>query len=386
MDIIKEEYIVLNKKNIPRLNINGFYWYPLTYFFKNALERHYKAKDFVDTQIDKYMQVISYKFPNARSENRTWFINEEGLKKILKNIKTGFNCNDDREYKKDLLLDEACILFKVKRKNKQTIYSKIDYTKLDYGWWLKDVFYFDNDLNEDTIWKFCPKCQRYFPNNNKYFGSHKSRQKNLMLHSTCKECENKEIICDNEDINKIKNNCNSWIINEYINKNYYEVFKYFVKDKKGYNLSIFNDMSIIIPMIEKIKEDKNFDLSNYYLLYFSQSLDIPLNILKSSAEIYNLKIGINYPLIEDKKKSLKKITKKETITLFNKTFKLVIKPDKLSFLNCNPVLGVVTPKGLNIICCKDMPKSSRINYYKFSNYDIDMQEIIKKIKKQGGTK
>ena len=61
-----ESHITLNNHQIPKLtDKEGINWYPITYFFKNALNRTSKAQDFVETRIDKYMQVIIYRFPKA---------------------------------------------------------------------------------------------------------------------------------------------------------------------------------------------------------------------------------------------------------------------------------------------------------------------------------
>lgn len=382
----EESYIIMNKNKIPKLiDTEGIEWYPLTYLFNKGLARHYKAKDFVETNVEKYMQVLWYKFEKSNSINRTWFINSNGVKYILRNIKTSFSNNPELDYKKEILLDEAFIAFGINRKNRELIYAKLDWNKVNYGEWIKYCFNSDKDLTSDTIWRWCEKCHRYFPYTTNYFGSHKSRQKNTIMHTTCKECEGLDFISSDANVNAMRENLDTSFIPLYLEKNYYELFKHLVIANKNYNISVFNDYLLVTNLISKIKEDKDFDPGDYYMQYFSHALDISFERLKETILKSNIKIGTKSPLEEDKKKSHKRINMKEYKQMFYNSFQCVIDKEKLCCLPGKPVIGVITPKGLNVILKEDI-KIPKVNCYEYYPYRTDVEKLIKKIKRQGGIK
>lgn len=385
-DNYEENYIIINKNKIPKLtDKDGINWYPLTYLFDKGLYRKYKAKDFVETIVERYMQVIWYKFERSNAINRTWFINENGVKHIIRNIKTSFSNNPALDYKKELLLDEAFLVFGIKRKNRRIMYAKLDWHKLSYGDWIQYCFHSDKDLTVDTIWKWCEGCQRYFPYSTKYFGTHRSSKKNVVMHALCKECEGKPFISDDPNVNTMRKNKDTKLIPLYLEKNYYELFKWLVIADKNYNISIFNDYLYVTNLIIRIKEDEEFDSGDYYIQYFSHALNISFEKLKETIQKSNIKIGLKAPLEEDKKKSHKMLNMKQYKRMFYKNFQCVIDKTKLSCLPGHPVLGIITPKGLNVIL-KEKVKIPKVNCYEYYPYKTDVEQLVKTIKRQGGIK
>lgn len=381
-----ESHITLNNHQIPKLtDKEGINWYPITYFFKNALNRKYKAKDFVETRIDKYMQVIIYRFPKAGYMYKTWFINETGLKIILRNIKTSFVGNIEKAYEKELLLDDACNLFNVKRKERQIIYAKINYETLTYPKWIMTCFETDTSLNKDTIWKWCRNCGRYFPNTKKYFPYHVSGHNNVITHDECKECSGKMFLSDNKDLNALKKHHDSRLIKEYQEGNFFFIMKKFVLNQKGYNLSIFNNRNRMIRFLKEIKNEPDFDSGYYFVSYIAKGLKVPYEAIRKLAEELSIPIGLKSPLEEDKQNSKRKLTQPQFERLLRRTFLCTIDKSKIKFFPGNPIMGIVTPAGLNVIFKEDI-KITKINCYKYSPYINDIRHLIKVIKMQGGKK
>ena len=76
---------------------------------------------------------------------------------------------------------------------------------------------------------------------------------------------------------------------------------------------------------------------------------------------------------------------KEYEQMFYNSFQCVIGKEKLCCLPGNPVIGVITPKGLNVILRENI-KIPKVNCYEYYPYKTDVEKLIKKIKRQGGIK
>lgn len=352
-----ETYFVLNYKQIPRLtDKDGVSWYPLSYFLKKGMNTTLRAKRYANSVFeDKYMKVIIYKFKYAHSKSMTWFVNEEGLKLLLKNFKTVYSKGKnakERTIRKDMILDEACQLFKVRRNCNNAIYRKLDYRKLHYGKWLSFVFRTDQDLRYDTPFRKCAYCHRWFPYTEKYFGVRYKRRKNgtvKLLKTYCKECNGEQFHSDNKDVERLKKLGHINYIYHYLNRDWYTLFKKAIFYDANLKLKIFNNPLIISDCIMRVREDDRFDLEDYYIQFFTSRLNIPFTKIKDELTARKFKIGKYKALPEDYAKSKRLYTLAAFKAKFRRKFKYVVQPGQLRFLPGEPIIGLITFRGLVVI-------------------------------------
>nr|DAK84777.1 MAG TPA: DIM protein [Caudoviricetes sp.] len=378
------DFITLSKAKIPKLtDKEGVNWYPLTYFLKKGLLRTSGSYRFSDTKIQSNMQTLWYKFSYGFPPLLTWFINEKGLKKLLRKMITPSTLDPKKVMEREMALDEACILFNIKRKEKKVIYAKLDLEQLHYRGWVYYCLKTDKEVDINTIWKWCEKCQKYFPNNRRYFGGHKTDAGNIIIHSTCRKCEGKEYVSTNPDLLKMKNKDDLNLIPLYIEKKYYELFKAKVKSSKKYGLSIFSNYVLMVDMIKRIKEDKDFDTGDFYVAFFARVFNLSHEKLKEYLEMDEVEIGEKEPLEKDKKTSKRNYTKEEYIALFKRSFRCVLTEPEITFLPGHAIVAVITKQGLNVICNKKV-RIGKAKVFEFSPFIKDAKDTIKEIRRQRG--
>lgn len=204
MSDFKVNKVLIGDRLIDQLtDENGINWYPLSSFFKNILHKDEKISSFRDSKICKYMQVIEYN-PNIKGANRDikmWFINEKGIKYILKNITI-------KKIKKTWLynlrkksLYEACLFFNVKKEfEERPTYINTPPKLNDYDMWSIICLEYDKHIYMNEKWKICPACNYYYPYRERYFG-HPKRST-----SKCLQCQGKDFKCQNKIIQYIYDN------------------------------------------------------------------------------------------------------------------------------------------------------------------------------------
>lgn len=178
---------------------DGEKWYPLASFFSNVLLRPISEKIVMrDSNMSRYMKVITYE-PQRNGGYRpipTWCMNEKGMKFILKHMTTYMRGDRNKALLRQKRLKEAQNYFKVKPlKENEPIFIQ-EMPDLDnYDIWSYTCISNDLSIKYDTIWRKCSKCGYYYPNTYKYFPiDHKTRN----CISSCKQCNNKDFVCDNQ--------------------------------------------------------------------------------------------------------------------------------------------------------------------------------------------
>lgn len=363
-------------------------WYPFSYFIKKVLKRTHSARDYFDTEIENHMKSIPYKFKMQKNNValRTWFIDEDALKYILKNmtVKKG---KETIMKEKELALDGACIYFGIKNKSeRKTKFAKMEPTYSDYNEWEKIFLKADKDISDNTEWKRCYKCEKYFPNNKKYFDVYKNRYQETLTKGQCLVCKDKcNLQTDNNDLRTLYKNNELNMAKNLIKGNHYNVFLRFFLNEKKFTLEIFDNPSFISDCILKLKDYSLFNMNNYNLHYISSKINVPVNKLRSMTINY-INIGFMETLKKHKTNDKSNIISikwlEETI---KRNFKRTLSSVMLDCFDCDPIIGIITNKGLVIIARKEC----EIRYaqvFKYTNVKKDMINIINRIRRQGGTK
>ncbi len=383
-----ETYFTLNYKPIPRLtDKDGVGWYPLSYFLRKGLNTTLTARKFINSQFeDKYMKVIIYKFKHANKLNPTWFVNEDGLKLLLKNIKTAPKHNKlskERIMEKDMVLEEACKLFNVRRNYNNAIYRRLDYRKLHYGKWLSFVFRTDKDLKSDTPFRKCAYCHRWFPCNEKYFAiryKYSKKGARKVLRTYCKECAGEQFHSDNKDVERLKKLGYMNLIYCYLDRNWYAIFRKAIFYSPNLKLQIFNNPLIMSDCIIRIREDERFDLEDYYIQFFTSKLGLPFGKIRDELLSRKFKIGILKALPEDYAKSKRLYTLATFKAKFRRKFKYVVQPGQLRFLPGEPIIGLVTLRGL-VVICKEEISLPNIKCYVFDSHKSVADRLLYNLKR-----
>lgn len=377
----EQAYITINQNQIPVLkDENNINWYPMKMFFERILFRPADIKSYRDSEFSKYMQVIEFIFNNEFSNKptKTWFVNEKGLKIILKNINTGQK-HKIRARIREQYLYEACLFFNIQRPDVRPKYKKQVTDLSEYDEWTKICLETDFEISEKTVWKRCNSCNKYFPNNKKYFNTKTLKNKQKVLRSTCKKCHNKNFKSTNPDIQKQYNIGGVELINSIKKRHYLKSFQILMEKSSSYVPPLFYDKNTLIQLIKYIKKEiiKN-DKSKYNLKYISQFIKI--SPLKMSQIIGNdLKIG-TLKSLEIKRKKRNTISRTRIKSLCKDKFTNTIPSSKINISGIKPIIGIITQNGLHIIC--DEIKNIRYaKLYKFTNNLKEMEKIIKIIEK-----
>ena len=96
---------------------DGVKWYPLQLFLTRILRKSEKAAYFKNTTVAKYMKLIVYTSDRRgmQQPRRTWCINEEGIKFLLKNMKVT-KAGSERDYKlRERAFYACCLYFGIKK-------------------------------------------------------------------------------------------------------------------------------------------------------------------------------------------------------------------------------------------------------------------------------
>lgn len=182
---------------------NGVNWYPLKAFLQRILCKYDKVTTFRDSAISRYMKVFEYN-PKKNKSNRlvkTWFINENGVKYLLRHMSIRKTKNTKMYIAREKGFFEACIYFNVKNHDElEPLYINTIPDLKEYDIWSLLCITNDTKITNTTSWKKCPECGYYYPNKINYFGSNRKKQ------TKCLQCQNKNFHCDNKIIQYIYDN------------------------------------------------------------------------------------------------------------------------------------------------------------------------------------
>ena len=168
--------------------------------YKNTRKSE-KAAYFKNTTVAKYMKLIVYTSDRRgmQQPRRTWCINEEGIKFLLKNMKVT-KAGSERDYKlRERAFYACCLYFGIKKPvaklDPMYIYGFPDMEEYDI--WSALCIENDKDVNEFTKWKKCPECNYYYPFQRAYFGEKRKTD------TKCLQCRHKDFICKNKVVQYI---------------------------------------------------------------------------------------------------------------------------------------------------------------------------------------
>lgn len=378
MENFEETYIVINNVKMAKLiDTNGLAWYPLNYFLEKVLGVSLKAKNFTDTNLENFMQVIEFQQENAHRISKTWFMNEWGIRHLLENIQPL-----PTEKDKHLRIDSCCIYFNVERNERRCIYAKLIPNQKDYSPWEYLVLKNDKRININTVWKRCDYCDKFFPDNKYYFNIVKTKShKTPKTKHTCLQCTGDKFSIPNKSIEIMYEKGGDKIVQAYIEKNVMKLFTFMNKTKANYKIDVFNTSSAIRELFEELpKHPFLFNMENYNIIYVSNIINVPPDTIKRALDNF-IQIGYYETRKEHRDKG---ITKTNLIKMVKSNFEHTIEAKKLQSIDCEPIIGIITSKGLNIIA-KKIVKCPYANIYLFDETsERNMQTIIKRIKNQGG--
>lgn len=182
----------------------GVKWYPLTWFITKVLRKKQKTSDFRDSTISRYMKVIEYSAdrPGMRVPRKTWCINTNGIRYLLKNMTINKAGNLSRYETREKGFYEAALFFKVHSALEKLTPTFIHHPPNinEYDIWSALCLEYDDSLNVISIWKVCPECNYYYPYSQIYFG------KNFHQNSRCLQCRGRNFKCKNKIIQFIYDN------------------------------------------------------------------------------------------------------------------------------------------------------------------------------------
>lgn len=198
--------VCIGEKEIDRLtDENGEHWFPLKFFLQSILCKYDKVISFRDSAMSRYMKVFEYNphRPGAMRTIKMWFINEKGIKYLLKNMSIN-------KFKKSYTYNarkkgffEACAYFNVKIKQEiDPIFINCtppNFLK-DYDIWSIICIQNDNNVKYNSKWKKCNKCEYYYPYTERYFGEKPKKD------SKCLQCQGRNFKCKNKIIQFIYEN------------------------------------------------------------------------------------------------------------------------------------------------------------------------------------
>ena len=192
----KETYKVIEVERYRlKENATGIYWYPMNDFFKNVLFRSFNSRSYRDNELySKYMRVIKFE-PRPNSPIKTWFINEEGLHLILKNLKP-IKDSPRKQVIRDMYEAAAKQLVNVHTVTDVNTPPKFinfvpDLSKYDV--WSIICLTNDKYIKPETLWKRCDECGFYYPDNQRYF----SKVSEKHLNNRCRKCCGGDFVCTN---------------------------------------------------------------------------------------------------------------------------------------------------------------------------------------------
>ena len=181
----------------------GIKWYPLKSFLTRILCKYDKVSSFRDSAISRYMKVFEYNpnKPGAYRKIKMWFINENGVKYLLRHMEIRRVDNKHIYSSREKGFYEACLFFNVKPPNElDPLYINTPPNLKDYDIW--SIMCIENDLKlKNTYrWKKCNECGYYYPDRVRYFGEKKTKN------SKCLQCQGKNFKCQNKVIQFIYEN------------------------------------------------------------------------------------------------------------------------------------------------------------------------------------
>lgn len=351
-----KEEITIGTRSITILVEDGIKWYPLTKFFKTFLYRNVNPKTYRDTTFIKYMKVFqevtTFKSGKEFVVNR-WYVNEEGMKLILRNISPH---SGDKMYHQiqEEGLKNCCIYFDIRRERR--LNSRFAYgikNFVGYSPWERICLETDERLNPQTLWLKCRVCNRYFPAEIEYFG--KNRNTKLKINSKCKTCDGYHVLPFNPKLYKwLKVGGENFAIEMY-KENYPMAFKELHKYKPNtrytpiefLNSDVF--VSILIYMRDNFfrhpqREFSYTNLTKYFTLSISKMQELVGNKLyvPKTANLY-CQNGV--------------LTDEGVRIMVKEKFPEMMLSKKMldSFSQYEPVAGIITPKGVVLFCHKRVP-------------------------------
>ena len=125
----------------------GIKWYPLKSFLTRILCKYDKVSSFRDSAISRYMKVFEYNpnRPGAYRNIKMWFINENGVKYLLRHMEIRRVDNKHIYSSREKGFYEACLFFNVKTPNElDPLYINTPPNLKDYDIW--SVMCIENDL------------------------------------------------------------------------------------------------------------------------------------------------------------------------------------------------------------------------------------------------
>ncbi len=376
MKNFKETFVQIGLSEIPCLiDTNNIKWYPLNTFFKRALYRPCEVSSYRDSQLSNYMQVIEYKFQEQRGlkELKTWFMNETGIKIILKNIKTAPTNNSLMKLRQQGLYD-ACLYFNIKREEPIiTQYSNMITNFEKYELFDRICLETDSNIKTNTTWKRCDKCNIFYPDNKNYFPINSKNNTKI----TCKKCNKEDFTIVDNEVNKLYKIGGKELVIAVYNKYYIKALKIINNSNVKFAPKLFYEKDILIKLIYYIQKNKNGDMENFNLRYMSKYINIPLPDMK---KIIGSSINIGYlkALPEDYEKSTY-LNEFKIKNICKQMFGYIIQGKNIPFPEIEPILGIITKKGL-IIICKKPTEISNIKTFQFYKEPKKMNRILKKIK------
>lgn len=200
MDNFSVKKIIIGEKNIDMItDKDGINWYPFKYFLRRILCKYDDLSSFRDSNMIKYMKVFDYQSLIHFRKNKTWFMNEDGIKYLLRHMNIVYKGSQENYNVREKAFFEACIYFKVKPKiqlNPKIINVPPPNLK-DYDVWSLLCIENDGLLNSHSQWKECNSCNYFYPNTINYFKNNKDK---------CTQCQGEDFKCKNERIQYIYDN------------------------------------------------------------------------------------------------------------------------------------------------------------------------------------
>lgn len=216
-----EEYSIASIKDVRLKDKEGRYWYPLHSFIQKMLGKGTGAAFYRDKpEFKKHMKVIVYIHPNSVTKLpcKTWFMETEGIYKILQNTKIESDKLSSKFIIQERKLAAIKKFFGVNNIKDNPLFISTEPDISEYDFWSILCIKQDLTIKNSTIWRRCSSCNFYYPFTSRYF-----------VRGKCKQCAGYDFVCMNKRIQFIKKNMGEDLLYQYFLGNKESVAEEFKK-------------------------------------------------------------------------------------------------------------------------------------------------------------
>lgn len=340
----------------------GVKWFPITMFFKNILYRNCKPSKYVNSYLSEYMRPVDYSSKTGRNKEprEIWLMNEAGMRQLLKNFRSIDTDRTPEERLRIKGVQEASSYFGLEEKE-IPVYSKTTNVKpslTEYDIFDRAILNSDPTLKEDTEWKRCSRCNFYLPNTTTYFNYNSKDH----LKRKCRKCDNSHYLIKSPSTKKLYKLGGRELVVLIEQQEYEEALDIINGRGSTYAPPAFWNGEVLARLFKHIRKREQIPFNQFTLQEARKYIEIPLpkmkNLVKDLVEVYYYK--------KKKPKRVPTISRYAVYKECKKRFKKVISKDFIPNEAIKPIVGIMTEKGLVIICVhpEELPYAKTYQYYK----------------------